>query len=160
MPNWCANHLTLRNKPEMIRRAKLYAEKNNLLQLLNPKPFNLTDEESYVWRVQNWGTKWEPSILHIESSPKDGYISLEFESAWAPPIQALKHAEETLGFQAELYFFECGAGLLGMYRDGEETYFDLPVNTQHVDDVLKTLPPEMVEKLDLHNELYYIFEVS
>jgi hypothetical protein len=36
------------------------------------------------WRVQNWGTKWEPSYSDVHTI-KDG-VEILFDTAWGPPL--------------------------------------------------------------------------
>jgi hypothetical protein len=38
----------------------------------------------YSWRTQNWGTKWEPDIIHFDR-PSDDEIYFELYTAWTPP---------------------------------------------------------------------------
>jgi hypothetical protein len=45
-------------------------------------------EDWYNWRVQNWGTKWCPDSLFGNDRISDTELSISFDSAWAPPIQA------------------------------------------------------------------------
>jgi len=37
----------------------------------------------YEWRVQNWGTKWEPSGVDVEKGVD--HILYDFDTAWSPP---------------------------------------------------------------------------
>ena len=39
----------------------------------------------YNWSIANWGTKWDACEPHINHDDKD-YFSVNFESAWAPPV--------------------------------------------------------------------------
>ena len=42
------------------------------------------DDRWYDWQVQNWGTKWEPADLSVESDD-DMELELTFNTAWSPP---------------------------------------------------------------------------
>lgn len=37
----------------------------------------------YDWRIQNWGTKWNPEYCSISHSA--GQLQVSFETAWSPP---------------------------------------------------------------------------
>tara|TARA_R100000152_G_C6780809_1_gene214080 strand:+ start:2681 stop:3145 length:465 start_codon:yes stop_codon:yes gene_type:complete len=38
----------------------------------------------YNWRCQNWGTKWEPDIIHFDRED-DTTVYWEMYTAWCPP---------------------------------------------------------------------------
>ena len=39
----------------------------------------------YNWRVQHWGTKWEPDIIHYDVELDGREIYMELYTAWGPP---------------------------------------------------------------------------
>ena len=60
---------------------------------LENKP-TIRKDSWWHWRVQNWGTKWEPSgqaLAKEEVFANDQYIEVSFDTAWGPPNMWLKH---------------------------------------------------------------------
>lgn len=109
MPNWCCNTLTLTcesndfsafistyccGDDEHFELDKVIETPAELLNAGAPAPAGKEAEfltkygakDWYQWRIQNWGTKWPPRIVSIDTV---GQV-IEFDSAWTPPIAALK----------------------------------------------------------------------
>ena len=79
----------------------------------------------YDWAVNNWGTKWDvhdisyvevTDDLDIGGNPR---IELEFETAWAPPIEALRYWIKNLpvfcNLKCYLSYTEPGMDYCGVY---------------------------------------------
>jgi len=102
MPNWCNNVLDVKGPKEEVQR--FYNENrgvckrddgdvNNELLFSKsfPEPFKeneidpSTDKEFdwWNWRINNWGTKWEPSDPTFDMD--ENQISYFFDTAWSPP---------------------------------------------------------------------------
>lgn len=100
MPNWCLDTVEIRADDEQELDAVLEAVKGRDPEY--PEPFSLASilpvpkevEEDpdgmvgYMWRVDNWGTKWDVREVHFERTP--GRLFFQFESAWAPPTMAIE----------------------------------------------------------------------
>ena len=43
------------------------------------------DDRWYIWRVQNWGTKWDCYSLEIDDCDMPHGFEVNFETAWSPP---------------------------------------------------------------------------
>jgi len=101
----------------------------------------------YDFCINEWGTKWDVGgddaifTEHGENS-----LTMSFDSAWAPPINAYI-ALEQLGFQVRAYYYEPGMQFCGIFEDGYDEYYDLGGLT--ADEVEDQLP----EALD---EMFYI----
>ncbi len=91
----------------------------------------LSDSE-YKWKVDNWGTKWNTysdvgiSVLKSEVSNRLIAVQCEFETAWAPPVGAIRVGSSkfpNLNFTLE--YAELGMMFKGvaLYKNGKE-YFD------------------------------------
>ena len=124
MPNWCMNRLSIAADPEVIQ--KIHAAitpsepggKNPqaLLQFLRPRPSD-QDENWYDWNVSNWGTKWDVDAEIDTLDPDWTFIAVSFDSAWGPPVEALKHwQQQNPGTSLHLDFIETGMGF-GGYLD-------------------------------------------
>jgi hypothetical protein len=83
----------------------------------------------YDWSCDNWGTKWEASSIEfndlndtledIKKADGTSAIYIFFNSAWAPPIQALVKSKLTeLGIDYTLEFYESGQGFIGHCING------------------------------------------
>jgi hypothetical protein len=66
----------------------------------------------YDWCVNEWGTKWDVECDIVDV--KDNEITLYFDSAWAPPINAYEKLED-LGFTIDGYYYEPGMAYCGKY---------------------------------------------
>jgi hypothetical protein len=152
MPNWCNNVVELYHEDvEMINRAKDAFKRGEFLNEFIPVPADLnitagslgnTDEQKeleakqaanlekhgystwYDFCVNEWGTKWDvggdDAILNEDNT---NALTLTFDSAWAPPINAYEKLEE-LGFQVKAYYYEPGMTFCGIYEDGDDNYYD------------------------------------
>lgn len=74
----------------------------------------------YDWQIANWGTKWD--IFREESEwtalpAGKKTVNLRFDTAWAPPLEAMAAAEE-LGFSVQLSYYEPGMDFAGVYQNG------------------------------------------
>lgn len=90
MPNHCINHITFKGKDAFKKVQEHIDSKGHFsLQKCRPEPKELLEEgsalsrERYSWRLQNWGSKWEPYECHATERSKDECY-LECMSAWAP----------------------------------------------------------------------------
>ena len=153
MPNWCDNDLYIEGPEADIRAflgfAKGRMNEEELLLDFNkivPMPKTVTTDMItepwlkamrltagqdgdlwYEWRLQYWGTKWQPQGVHIEEEKSDDQdstrrVKMVFDTAWSPPkpiIVAASQLFPTLDF--ELRYFEAGCGFNGLFicRYGE-----------------------------------------
>ena len=145
MPNWCNNTITISGPKDKI--TKLYNDavaENGLLQVMYPMPKELEDTTSpapkegepqplvdgydnwYDWRVNNWATKWDVDVEHLELSEDGTNISGWFDSAWSPPTGAYEEflaRNEDCSIKA--LYYEGGMDFGGEYIDGSDTCITL-----------------------------------
>ena len=163
MPNWAENNLKLTHAdPEFIKRAADGFRGEGFLSAFMPVPQALRDTVAgsfsdpveqaaqlekekaniaaygyknwYDWSVANWGTKWDISGEEAAVSEDGLSLTVYFQSAWSPPIEAYSVLEEKFGFTIDAHFYEGGMGFYGEYSDGAEStvnfssFKDIPDN--------------------------------
>jgi len=96
MPNWCSNTLTIETSEKDIEMLKRIIETTKFGEMFIP--FNniiYDDDNNDLWRIDNWGTKWDINDAY-GSSFENGYFQSSFETAWCPPIEAIIKLGEVL----------------------------------------------------------------
>ena len=171
MPNWCNNYLELEHEdPAMIERAKKGFADGALLAEFCPVPESLhivagsvgdPDEQKklleateknievhgygnwYDYCVNEWGTKWdvggEGDQTQVHSP---NHISMNFDSAWAPPIAAMEKFQD-LGFKVKLIYWESGMCFAGLFDENGDDYLDY--SDMSADDVEANINSEVDE---------------
>lgn len=92
MANWCECKLELEGDADDIKKLLASAkDSKNLndfsLEKLLPSPKNLVNNSE--WCMDNWGTKYEIKAT-IEDANAEDYVSIRFDSAWNPPLEAFE----------------------------------------------------------------------
>jgi len=145
MPNWCSNTLTLAHgDPAEIARAAEAFRRGELLNEFVPLP-EAEKDNWYDWHVSNWGTKWdvggddygEPTVSEDGRS-----MSVNFDSAWAPPTQWYERMVE-MGFDVDAMYYESGMAFAGKYVDGYDDYYEFSNMTSA--EVRDMLPEDLDE---------------
>ena len=116
MPNYCQNTLYVshKNKAEIDRLFTEATKKEpNFFDAIRPTPPELLVKGWYEWRVDNWGTKWNPIIDECDKQD-DGSLRLSFDTAWAPPIKLYDFMTAN-GFEIEAFYSEEGMCFRGSY---------------------------------------------
>lgn len=143
MPNWCENHLSIAGKDvdmqKLLEVITIGEGEYSLLEKLYPTPEELCIGDSsvggqtplmisnmekygfkswYDWNIENWGTKWSESDLSIGQSytlSNDfGVIAFNFETAWAPPLEAFdKISKDYPNLLFAIYYEEPGMAFCG-----------------------------------------------
>lgn len=172
MPNWCNNTLELAHKdPAMLIRARDAFNRQELLSEFIPVPESLhivagcvgdPDEQAkleadtarnvetigygnwYDFCVNEWGTKWDVGAEGYEVEIENGGLTMSFDSAWSPPLEAYAKLE-ALGFEVRAYYYESGMCFAGMWEDGCDDFYDLSQcrNADEMEDLLPTVLDEM-----------------
>ena len=103
MPNWCYNQITITGKPKAISKLMKQIEVTpSQVNELNPEPTSvsfqkiipmpkelLEGDKWYQWRINNWGTKWEPNVDDYNYDDNDT-LYLSFNTAWSPPTPIIE----------------------------------------------------------------------
>jgi hypothetical protein len=122
MPNWCYNTATVYNEDKTKidgLEQELLKDKAEPFNYLRPNP---AGEWDYGWSCENWGTKWDVSMMDWEREG-DNSIVMHFDSAWSPPIAMYEYLNEE-GWEVSAYYHEPGMGFAGRYDNGDDDYYE------------------------------------
>ena len=123
MPNWCYNQITIEGPKEKIEKLWEDANKEDSGLLNALVPIDKDVEDWYFQHNSNWGTKWEVDVGNLELY--ENTITGGFDSAWAPPIEAVRTYEaENPDVKITLFYEEEGMDFAGLYDNGEEYYVE------------------------------------
>ena len=172
MPNWCNNYLELtHDDPEMITRAqKAFADGRLLDEFVpvpkslhivagrvggddNPEQIKLEEDTArniathgygnwYDFAVNEWGTKWDVGGDCMVQLDGPNHISMNFDSAWAPPIAAMEKFMD-LGFRVKLIYWESGMCFCGLFDENGDDYYDY--TDMSADEIAETINSEIDE---------------
>lgn len=164
MPNWCSNNVVLRHEdPSMISRAVSAINKGEFFMEFIKPPTDIDyNSEWYDWNVNNWGSKWDVGGEDTveEFNEGDTEVSLYFQSAWSPPIQAYSKLEE-LGFNVQAYYWEVGLQFCGKYSEGNDDYYDInPEDCDNTPEWIElNIPQDIIEEFNLVEEYEYLAQM-
>tara|TARA_B100001094_G_scaffold152016_1_gene147140 strand:+ start:313 stop:837 length:525 start_codon:yes stop_codon:yes gene_type:complete len=145
MPNWCMNKLTIthEDKSMLDKFEKAYRD-DWTIETFYPTPRDPNDptrmmgeNESiskndtpdnnwYLWRLQNWGTKWDIGCKDgygLEPTRVDDELSITFDSAWSPPLGFYERLV-VLGFDVQASYFEPGMSFAGIWHNGIDEFYE------------------------------------
>jgi len=148
MPNWCYNTATVyhedKTKIDGLEQ-ELLKEDAQPFNYLRPNP---TGEWDYAWSCENWGTKWDVSMMDWERED-DNTIVMHFDSAWSPPVTLYEFLESE-GWSVRAYYHEPGMGFAGRFEDGYDQYFEFDyTNREEVED----LPEDIADFANVWDDL-------
>lgn len=153
MPNWCNNSLFIRNedktKVDSLEQQLMRKEDQQLFGALIPRPAD-QEENWYNWNLENWGTKWEASIIDWERT-SDNEIFISFDTAWAPPI-AFYDTVTNEDWDIEAQYYECGMGFIGQYMNGVDECYEYDISDL---ESIEALPEDLIEFAGLREEHEY-----
>ena len=157
MPNWCDNTLQISNQDktkidglvaELSKKSEDGQSQAELFQYLLPNP---SGEWGYDWSCENWGTKWDASIIDWDRYD-DNTVWISFETAWAPPI-ALYDFLVDEGWDVEAYYNEPGCAFCGKYTtQGGDDYYDYDFSDRSTLEDIPSDIDEFTGLLDYHDE--------
>lgn len=79
----------------------------------------------YDYCVNEWGTKWDVGADGQPAIEQDANsLTLNFDSAWSPPIEAYTKLE-SLGFEIRALYYEPGMAFCGIYECGCDDFFEV-----------------------------------
>jgi len=147
MPNYCQNSLILRHKdPAMIKKAETAFDNDVFLRAFIPIPDDCVD--TYQFACDNWGTKWDVlDAWVVECS--DSELSVGFDTAWSPPIEAYQKLEE-MGFDITAYYYESGLSFCGSYINGKDEYYNIDGDSNWV---IANIPREIDDEFAISDNM-------
>ena len=97
----------------------------------------------YDYCVNEWGTKWDVGG-DGDQARLDGpnHISMNFDSAWAPPTAAMDKFMD-LGFKVKLIYWESGMCFCGLFDENGDDYYDY--TDMSADEIAETINSEIDE---------------
>ena len=112
-----------------------HREMEKMVREINKKYFGF--EDWYDWCLSNWGTKWD--VGHNDQGTRaeihNGCFTVNFDSAWSPPVAAYEKLEE-MGYLVVAYYFEPGCDFCGKYAHGVDECCRVEDRTEEVDEVM------------------------
>ena len=106
MPNWCYNKVSITNNSDdnsKLQKVKefLYSDasddsEENVFDFNNVVPEPEENNDWYLWRVNNWGTKWNSSCAEITYEDEET-LEYQFDTAWSPPEPIILQLREKFG---------------------------------------------------------------
>jgi hypothetical protein len=96
----------------------------------------------YDYCVNEWGTKWDVGGdgHQIELEPGQDNTTLDFDSAWAPPM-GVYAALMDQGFTVRAYYYESGMCFAGIFDENGDDFYEL--NEMNGEEVAETLPKDL-----------------
>lgn len=172
MANTCYNIANIyHNDPEVLKASKEAIANNTFLETFVPMPtalqaaFDAANDETLTetereqltaalhaefgyanevyWYNCNWGTKW---VTTTSVGDADGGIRWEFDSAWAPPLEAYNALLEQ-GFSIDACYLEPGMMFCGVYYDGAAE--DYEISSTDPEWMNENLPDSIVNEFNL-----------
>lgn len=132
MPNWCANEvkITFGNETEYksfltqvdaiddndhVNVNKYYSKEYELFDKFVPTPADLLRGEGWwQWRINNWGTKWNPTVCDFQKVDTENKVVLSLDTAWAPPIEFFDKLSQLYPTtNIEIIYYEPGMNFCG-----------------------------------------------
>lgn len=139
MPNWCENEVTITftdttEQEQFVKQVgdvQSYISWDSTEQLFDvfiPTPPELLEGEGWwEWRIQNWGTKWNPKVNDFRV--EDNLVFLRMDTAWAPPREFFVTLNEMFPSTIiELSYLEEGMAFCGKSRIQNGTEYDRYIN--------------------------------
>lgn len=150
------NEVTLTHKQSAaIDKADKAYRDGTLFATFVPEPADAAYEgyDWYGWRCEHWGTKWEANNDDPDREPVRANrwaITLQFETAWGPPIPWYE-AMEAKGYKVEAFYHEPGMAFVGKYADGVDDCRDYARATSKT--VRDIVGGELADEYDLERWL-------
>ena len=141
MPNWCMNSVEIVGDVETLEAIAAAAKEGKLLEYLAP-----IGEWDYNTAVEAWGTKWDVTCDDPHLDLDSNTLTMHFDSAWSPPVNAYQKGEESHDIRITAYYYEPGMMFTGKYADFE---YSLDFEDENWKD---DIPDDIIDHWDLESE--------
>ena len=143
MPNWCDNRATIRHedkeKIDVIEQELMKKDNGELFNALVPRPA-AEEENWYNWNCENWGCKWDASIIDWARGD-DNTIIVYMNTAWAPPLK-FYYALIEKHYEVDAVYHEGGMAFCGVFDNGNDDYYEYDITNL---ESIEALPEELIE---------------
>ena len=149
MPNWCYNTATVSHEDKTKidgLEQELLKEDAQPFNYLRPNP---AGEWDYGWSCENWGCKWDVSMMDWERQD-DNTIVMHFDSAWSPPIALYEFLESEQGWSVRALYHEPGMGFAGRFEDGYDDFYEFDWTDRAS---IEDLPEDIADFANVWDEL-------
>lgn len=129
MPNWCLNKIKISGNINNLYKLsqifeKLKEQEDNdigLMESLVGSDPSISEEDynNEGWFESNinyWGTKWDVDYKEIIYINNNEFISLEFDTAWSPPVEFCELLSKKYGVSVKIKYIETGLAISGIYE--------------------------------------------
>jgi len=147
MPNWCMNNATITGPIEKLNAIVAGIKQDKMLETMVP-----IGEWDYGTAVDNWGTKWDPQDVDWEIDEANQTLSLNFDSAWGPPVTAyINYVEDNEDVTIEASYYEPGMCFIGEYDSETELDQSYEIDFED-DDWADDIPQDLIDTWGLDVE--------
>jgi len=131
MPNYCDNSLYITFPDDetysrlMEAWEKSKAEEKGFFQAVFPMPDKIEIENDgimpdwWVWRNDNWGTKWDVDGDFELIHDGDLSYSAHFNTAWGPPLGVYEKLVDEWKCEVKAIYYEPGCDFCGIWDNGK-----------------------------------------
>lgn len=148
MANPCYNKVII-GHDDLIKVKDLYhITSGDFFEFIKPRPLELCIRENskdsqylldeygadnlYDWIMKNWDSRRPyPETLERTLSRDGSFLSLQFDTAWTPPIGIYKELERQ-GFHLRAYFFSPYSWFCGSFIYGVGDWYNILSNHQDI----------------------------
>ena len=164
MPNWCNNFLIMKGNTKALQvlyNAAKQAkpdDQNTLLHFMRPMP-DLKDEEWYDWRDKYWNTKWDADMEHGGIDMKNDTLTVYFETAWSPPINAVQYFCNKHGVHGRLHYYEGNMDFVGFFDTKMKEFAEVSFKSHDIHMLIEDFKQCDVQGLEgkYHSSIYQTF---
>lgn len=126
MPNYCYNVMVIEGGDQDLANFKSRWSNTEYFLFCDylPEPAHEDDVEYdwYLWRVNNWGVKWDLNEDDFSFEASDDSLTINFSTPWGPPNVFVKNVAQMYPeLQFKISYFEPGMAFGGyLHYHGDE----------------------------------------
>lgn len=159
MPNYCWNKIVVtENDYGSLEKFRKSMNKEDSTQEIVefsfhqivpiPEYHNETNDKFlYEWKIDNWGTKWEPWDVEVEDNEDE--ITIRCTTAWGPPNDWARNVIEKFDKNLEI--------TLHYHEEGEQFYGTSYFSSEKETDFSENLEPQKDWRYNEEDEIMEYF---